>query len=262
MKARISILFTVTIFFAGAAFFFLKNKGSATLSAPAHNLERKPLESDIIKPLADMTLGDEAAPHTLVTYFAPSCPHCSGYEQEDFPKVEDAFVKTGKLRVVFRIIPMNELDFFVARLCYGSQDALKNIMFFLKNQDSWLKPVLEKPEKKTKLLAHYEKTVADKLGMNVSDLQETLKKEMDLKKDMAFLMLFALENGFSMDAVKKAVYDDQEFDNSLAMGGISFKRRNGTDITEVPFFSIDGYDIEGLATLDVLEKQLRFFQKT
>jgi hypothetical protein len=261
MKARIPLILTAVLFLAGTAFFILKSQSLATVSPPSIKAD-KPMEaSSPIKPLADLTLGNDEAPHTLITYFAPSCPHCSQYEIDDFPKVEENFVKPGKIRVVFRIVPLNELDFFVARLCYSTPDTLKNLMLFLKNQEKWLKPTLEKGDEKTKLFSDYEKTVAEKLGIPVSALQESLKKEMESKNDFRFLMLFALDNGFSMEAVKKAALDDHTFDNSLAMGTFHFKRRNGDDINEVPFFSLNGFDVEGLATADVLEKQLRFLQK-
>lgn len=262
MQVRIPLILTVVFFFGGLGFFIVKNQSLATISTPSAGISKQSIDASLIKPLPDLTQGHDKALHTLVTYFAPSCPHCSQYENDDFPKVEENFVKPAKIKVVFRIVPLNELDFFVARLCYNAPDTLKNLMFFLKNQEKWLKPTLEKGDEKTKLFNDYQKVVAEKLGISLAVLQETLKKEIDNKKDFQFLILFALENGFSIEAVKKAALDDQEFDNSLAMGTFHFKRRNGDDINEVPFFSLNGFDVEGLATADVLEKQLRFLQKS
>ena len=72
--------------------------------------------------------------------------------------------------------------------------------------------------------------------------------------------MFALENNFSLEEIKKATEDDQAFDNSLAMNSVFYKRKNGAEIGEVPFFSLDGFDMEGIVTVETLEEQLRMLK--
>jgi protein-disulfide isomerase len=48
------------------------------------------------------TLGKAAAPATLVVYEDPQCPYCRNWNVETLPTVIDQYVRTGKVKLVFR----------------------------------------------------------------------------------------------------------------------------------------------------------------
>jgi len=52
--------------------------------------------------LADMTEGDENAPVTMVEYASFTCNHCADFATETMPEIREKYIKTGKLRLIFR----------------------------------------------------------------------------------------------------------------------------------------------------------------
>ncbi len=47
-------------------------------------------------------IGDANAPNTMVLFYDYQCPFCKQFELTVTPKLVDAYVKTGKLRIVFK----------------------------------------------------------------------------------------------------------------------------------------------------------------
>lgn len=57
-------------------------------------------------PSQRMTLGDPNAPVTFVEYADYQCPYCKQFTLETAPKLIEDFVKTGKVKYVFRPMPI------------------------------------------------------------------------------------------------------------------------------------------------------------
>jgi protein-disulfide isomerase len=53
-------------------------------------------------PQAAVALGDPNAPVTLVEYADLQCPYCAEWAHRTLPVLTDEYVRTGKLRIVFR----------------------------------------------------------------------------------------------------------------------------------------------------------------
>jgi protein-disulfide isomerase len=47
-------------------------------------------------------IGDKGAPNTMVLFYDYQCPFCKQFEQTVTPKLLDQYVKTGKLKIVFK----------------------------------------------------------------------------------------------------------------------------------------------------------------
>jgi protein-disulfide isomerase len=47
-------------------------------------------------------IGEKNAPNTMVLFFDYQCPFCKQFEQTVTPKLVDTYVKTGKLKIVFK----------------------------------------------------------------------------------------------------------------------------------------------------------------
>ncbi|MCB2098913.1 MAG: DsbA family protein [Parvularculaceae bacterium] len=53
----------------------------------------------------DMVLGDPNAPVTLIEYASVTCPHCAVFNEQVIPDIKEKFIKTGKVKLVFREFP-------------------------------------------------------------------------------------------------------------------------------------------------------------
>lgn len=100
--------------------------------------------------LSEMAMGDADAPVTMIEYASLTCSHCADWHQNVFPKVKEAYIDTGKVRLVLREFPVVPAHpALVARSYAGSMlarcaadiggaDAYFSVMGQLfKEQDVW-----------------------------------------------------------------------------------------------------------------------------
>ncbi|HCW32277.1 MAG: DSBA oxidoreductase [Candidatus Peregrinibacteria bacterium GW2011_GWE2_39_6] len=75
----------------------------------------------------DAILGDENAPITVIEFSDYQCPFCKRFVDESFPQIEENYIKTGKVKLIFRDYPLpfhaNAKIAAVAVECAGNQDA-------------------------------------------------------------------------------------------------------------------------------------------
>lgn len=87
---------------AGVTIFFMVNKDTTSTPSPpamtAGEFEGIPSQG--------MTLGDPNAPVTFVEYADYQCPYCKQFTMQTAPKLIEDFVKTGKVKYVFRPMPI------------------------------------------------------------------------------------------------------------------------------------------------------------
>lgn len=50
----------------------------------------------------DYPLGAEDAPVTMIEYASFTCPHCANFHADQFKKLKEAYIDTGKLRFIHR----------------------------------------------------------------------------------------------------------------------------------------------------------------
>ncbi|WP_458094020.1 DsbA family protein [Roseomonas sp. WA12] len=65
-------------------------------------------------PAADPRLGDRSAgrpeaPVTVIEYFSLTCSHCADFHKNTWPQVKARLVDTGKVRMVWRDFPLDQL---------------------------------------------------------------------------------------------------------------------------------------------------------
>lgn len=57
----------------------------------------------------DPVKGSPDAPVTIVEFSEFQCPYCSLYVRETFPKIDETYVRTGKVKYVFRDFPLTSI---------------------------------------------------------------------------------------------------------------------------------------------------------
>lgn len=130
----------------------LDNKNNKESKA---NLENKvDKESDLIKQQkevlndfkTDYVYGDKNAPVTIVEYASLSCPHCAEFANKAFNEIEKNYIKTKKVKYVYRDFPLNHPAFIAAiyARCDSNAKITNNPVIFMgkikslfATQDSW-----------------------------------------------------------------------------------------------------------------------------
>jgi protein-disulfide isomerase len=83
--------------------------------------------------------GDPAAPVTIVEYASLTCPHCAAFHMETLPEVKKRLLDTGKVRLVFRDFPLDQLALRAAGLVRCAQPLQRPAMLTLlfRTQQTW-----------------------------------------------------------------------------------------------------------------------------
>jgi protein-disulfide isomerase len=96
-------------------------------------------------PLPDISFGNPKAPITLVEYASLTCPHCAAFHNNVLPKLRDKYIATGKVRVVLREFPLDNLAAAASMLgrCAGEDKAFALFAVLFARQNEWA--YVEKP---------------------------------------------------------------------------------------------------------------------
>jgi len=57
---------------------------------------------------SDIPLGDKNAPVTIIEYASLSCGHCALFHSNGFPKLNEQYIATGKVKFIYRDFPLNQ----------------------------------------------------------------------------------------------------------------------------------------------------------
>lgn len=68
----------------------------------------------------DPVLGEENAPITIIEYGSYLCGHCITFSRETFPLINEKYIKTGKVKFIYRSYPPYELG--MALMCANEQN--------------------------------------------------------------------------------------------------------------------------------------------
>jgi protein-disulfide isomerase len=66
--------------------------------------------------LAERSLGRPDARLAVDEYFSLTCPHCAAFVQETLPRIKTELIETGKIRLMFRDFPLDQLALTAAMI--------------------------------------------------------------------------------------------------------------------------------------------------
>lgn len=118
--------------------FFMSVFFAATASFAAAGGDEKP--ANFLD--QDMVIGDENAPIEIIEYASLTCSHCAAFHADVLPKLKEKYVKTGKVKIIFRHFLLNYVDLeasIVAR-CAADKKFFPMLGLMFKRQDSWFQP--------------------------------------------------------------------------------------------------------------------------
>src|SRR5215472_6664035 len=98
--------------------------GVVALGAGGNWVYRSFSSADLMQagPLGEQALGDPKAPVTVIEYASLTCPHCARFAREVFPKLDEQYIRTGKVRFILREFPFDPLGVgaFTLAHCVGN----------------------------------------------------------------------------------------------------------------------------------------------
>ena len=96
---------------------------------------------ELLKPgsLPDLVLGKDDAPITVVEYASMTCGHCANFHNKVFPALKEKYIDTGKVRLVFREFPLDNLAAAASMLarCAGGEKTFALISVLFAKQEEW-----------------------------------------------------------------------------------------------------------------------------
>ncbi len=87
----------------------------------------------------EMILGDPGAPVTIIEYSSLTCPHCAKFHNETLAQIKEAYIDTGKVRLVYRDFPFDRPGQLAAAMarCAGPDRFFGFIEVLFRSQASW-----------------------------------------------------------------------------------------------------------------------------
>jgi len=89
--------------------------------------------------MAERVLGDPKAPVTILDYSSMTCSHCANFHVNVLPKIKEAYIDTGKAKLVFRDFPFDQAALSAAMLAHCAPPEryfpLTDVLF--KSQPNW-----------------------------------------------------------------------------------------------------------------------------
>lgn len=87
----------------------------------------------------DFVLGDAKAPVTMIEYASLTCPHCANFHNNILPALENDYIKTGKVKLVFRDFPLDGVALRAAALarCAGPDRYHGFVKVLFRSQAEW-----------------------------------------------------------------------------------------------------------------------------
>jgi protein-disulfide isomerase len=90
--------------------------------------------------LPEMGIGNKEAPVIIVDYSSLTCGHCAEFHTDILPKINEKYIKTGLVRIIFRDYPSDAIALTAAQLawCRGEMKYMDSLKTFYSKQKDWL----------------------------------------------------------------------------------------------------------------------------
>lgn len=91
--------------------------------------------------LSELSQGNENAKVTIIEYASMSCPACASFHRNTYPELKRKYVDTGKVRLIIREFPLNNLaaaGSMLARCAGSPAKSLSLIDVLFERQREWV----------------------------------------------------------------------------------------------------------------------------
>ncbi|MCK0141293.1 DsbA family protein [Aliiroseovarius sp. F20344] len=135
MNRFLPILIAAVIAIGGAVY-MSQNSGSL----PGVSVAEAQSTDTAVEPAADMIIGDENAPITVIEYASFTCPHCANFHEDTFKKLKQNFIDTGKVKFIHREVYFDQFGLWAGMIarCGGDMRYYGLIDLIYGGQKDWI----------------------------------------------------------------------------------------------------------------------------
>jgi protein-disulfide isomerase len=94
-------------------------------------------------PKPELIIGKADAPVTIIEYASLTCGHCANFHTKVLPRLKEKYLATGKVRLIFRDFPLDDLAMagsLLARCAATPDKSLDMIGTLFSTQETWASP--------------------------------------------------------------------------------------------------------------------------
>jgi len=184
----------------------MQGSGAGTSSPGSEVATPSTSEADLKQ--GDRILGDPAAPVTVIEYASLTCPHCANFHTITLPKLESEYIEAGKVKLVFRHFPLDQLALRAAGLaqCMPPERYFGFLAMLFESQSSWA--TAQDP---LAALARLGRTA----GLDDTEIESCLSD--DAKLDEIVSERLVAEQTYSISSTPSFVIDGQKYSGALTM---------------------------------------------
>ncbi|MCA0940047.1 DsbA family protein [Yangia mangrovi] len=96
--------------------------------------------SETAPEIVEMVKGDVNAPVEIIEYASFTCPHCARFSNEVLPQIDENYIKTGKVKLVYRDVYFDKYGMWAAMVARCSPEKFFGISDMIyKTQGDWVK---------------------------------------------------------------------------------------------------------------------------
>ena len=90
--------------------------------------------------VAEMAMGDENAPVTLIEYASFTCPYCASFHVNQFKELKADFIDTGKVRFIYRDVFFDKFGLWASMVarCGGPERFFGIVDMIYEDQREWI----------------------------------------------------------------------------------------------------------------------------
>lgn len=133
---RILPILVAAVLAIGGAFYMSQNNGSL----PGVTMAEAQSSDASVELAADMFLGDENAPVTVIEYASFTCPHCANFHKDVFKDLKSNYIDTGKVKFVHREVYFDRFGLWAAMIarCGGESRYFGLADLIYSGQKDWI----------------------------------------------------------------------------------------------------------------------------
>ena len=120
--------------------------------------------------MAEMAIGADDAPVTMIEYSSLGCPHCASFHRDALPRLKKEYIDTGKVRLIYRDFPLGSPALAASMIarCAGKDRYFGFVELLFRSQKDWSRG--DNPLEALTRVARFG-------GMSATDVQACLKNQ-------------------------------------------------------------------------------------